>query len=262
LSSKEAKKALLKPSEVDRSNAKQAASIPANAISYEFILKGMRDSRSYLIRSRARNKSGWGEYSSPAEILTEKMEIDSKILKAGEKEILLGWLPKKYQSRKLKLIFRASKKGFSSAAFHSKCDNKAPTLVVVKAKSGNVFGGFTTVGWGMSNTYRFDKYSFIFLLRRKDKKKKKNKPVKKRKKGDEPPAKWKVTNTSNAVYHGSGYGPTFGGGFDFYLCNNCDSTSGSYSNAGNSYAAPKDQNLLAGSYNFMVADYEVYELKK
>jgi len=74
--------------------------------------------------------------------------------------------------------------------------------------------------------------------------------------------KWKVTNTSNAVYHGSSHGPTFGGGFDFYLCSNCDTTSSSYANAGNSYASPRDQNLLAGTYNFMVAEYEVYELKK
>jgi len=254
---------LLKSSEIDKSNEKQVAGLPANASTFEFVLKGMRDYRSYLVRSRARNKSGWGEYCSPIEILTEKMEVDSKILRAGEKEILINWLPKKYQNRKLKMIFRASKKGFASNAFHAKCDNRAPTLTVVKAKSGNVFGGFTTVPWGMSNSYRMDKYAFIFLLRKKEsRKKKKEKAPKKKKKGDEPPVKWKVTNNSNAVYHGSAYGPTFGGGFDFYLCSNCDNTGSSYANAGSSYACPRDQNLLAGSYNFLVADYEVYELKK
>ncbi|ETO10564.1 hypothetical protein RFI_26819 [Reticulomyxa filosa] len=167
-----------------------------------------------------------------------------------------------------------------------------PTIAVIKAKSGNVFGGFTTVPWGMSNTYRFDKYAFIFMLRKKEsKKKKKDKPSKKKKRDNEPPVKWKVTNTANAVYHGSTYGPTFGmyhiytefnykqhyhivytvfrplfekksGGFDFYLCSNCDTTGSSYANAGNSYACPRDQNLLAGTYNFLVSEYEVYELKK
>jgi len=183
LSSKEAKKALLKPSEVDKSNEKQAASLPQNASTFEYILKGMKDYRSYLIRARARNKSGWGQYSSPVELLTEKMEVDSKILKAGEKEILTKWLPKKYQSRRLKLIFRASKHGFVSTSFHAKCDNKAPTLSVVKAKGGNVFGGFTTVPWGMTNAYRPDAHAFIFLLRKKDSKhkKKKEKPSKKKK---------------------------------------------------------------------------------
>jgi len=179
LSSKEAKKALLKSSEIDKSNEKQVAGLPANASTFEFVLKGMRDYRSYLVRSRARNKSGWGEYCSPIEILTEKMEVDSKILRAGEKEILINWLPKKYQNRKLKMIFRASKKGFASNAFHAKCDNRAPTLTVVKAKSGNVFGGFTTVPWGMSNSYRMDKYAFIFLLRKKESRKKKKQEINK-----------------------------------------------------------------------------------
>jgi len=183
LSSKEAKKAFIKPSDVVK-NEKEVGKIPPNGSSYEYVLKGMKDYRSYLVRCRGRNKSGWGEYSSPIEILTEKMEVDSKILRAGEKEILMGWLAKKYQQRKLKLLFRASKKGFASTAFHAKCDNKAPTLTVVKAKSGNVFGGFTTVPWGMSNTYRFDKHAFIFLLRKKESKhkKKKEKPSKKRRK--------------------------------------------------------------------------------
>ncbi|ETO29173.1 hypothetical protein RFI_07952, partial [Reticulomyxa filosa] len=284
LSSKEAKKALLKSSDVEKLNEKQAL-IPINASTYEILAQGMRDYRSYLIRCKARNKSGWGEYGVPLEILTEKMEIDSKILKPGEKEILVSWLPKKYQGRKLKLLFRASKKAFASAAFHAKCDNKGPTLTVIKAKSGNVFGGFTTVPWGMSNTYRFDKHAFIFLLRKKEsKKKKKEKTTKKKRPKDEPPVKWKATNTSNAVYHGSAYGPTFGmfllfylvlffkyerictsctgGGFDFYLCSNCNTTGSSYANAGNSYGCPRDQNLLAGTYNFLVAEYEVFELKK
>jgi len=258
LLSKEAKKALINPSDIEKSNNSQ---VPSNASTYEFVVKGMRDNRSYLVRSKGRNKSGWGEYGSPVEIITEKMEVDSKILRMGEKDILMGWLPKKFQNRKLKLLFRASKKAFASTAFHTKCDNKAPTLTVIKAKSGNVFGGFTTVPWGMTNTYLFDKDSFIFLLRKKEsKKKKKDKPKKKKK--DEPPVKWKVTNSSNAVYHGNTYGPTFGGGFDFYLCSNCDTNGSSYANAGNSYACPRDQNLLAGTYNFLVAEYEVYHLKK
>jgi len=261
LSSKEAKKALVNPSEIDKSNEKPG-NLLVNSSTYEFTLKGMRSSRSYLVKCRGRNKSGWGEYCSPIEIITEKLELDSKILKAGEKEILVNWLPKKYQTRSLKMIFRASKKGYACTAFHARCDNKAPTITVVKSKNGNVFGGFTTVPWGQSNTYRLDKYAFIFLLRKKESKHKKKKESKKKKRSEEPPVKWKVTNASNAVYHGSSYGPVFGGGFDFYLCSNCDTTNGSYTNAGNSYACPQDQTLLAGTYNFLVSDYEVYELKK
>ena len=53
-----------------------------------------------------------------------------------------------------------------------------------------------------------------------------------------------------------------GGGHDFYIANQCNMNSSSYTNLGHSYAAPKDKNLLAGGYNFMVKEYEVWELKK
>jgi len=79
------------------------------------------------------------------------------------------------------MIFRASKKGYACTAFHARCDNEAPTITVVKSKNGNVFGGFTTVPWGQSNTYRVDKHAFIFLLRKKESKHKKKKRVKEEK---------------------------------------------------------------------------------
>ena len=44
------------------------------------------------------------------------------------------------------LLYRASVNGWGSSAFHSLCDNKGPTLVVVK--SGNyIFGGYTEESW-------------------------------------------------------------------------------------------------------------------
>ena len=119
-------------------------------------------------------------------------------------------------------------------------------MSVIKSNAGHIFGGYTAVPWSSGNKYAVDPKSFIFLL--------------KGRKGDKA-EKWKVTNTTYSTYHGSSYGPTFGG-YDFYLCNNCNTTNSSYSNLGHSYAAPKDTSKLAGSYNFTVADYEVYHLTK
>ena len=45
-----------------------------------------------------------------------------------------------------RLLFRASRDGFASSVFHSKCDNKGPTITVVKS-GGNIFGGFTENAW-------------------------------------------------------------------------------------------------------------------
>jgi len=77
-------------------------------------------------------------------------------------------------------------------------------------------------------------------------------------------------NQSYSAYGGTSYGPTFGGGHDLYLCDNCNSTNSSYSNLGYTYALDgytygnQDiKDFLAGSYNFTVVEIEVYRnLKK
>ena len=65
-----------------------------------------------------------------------------KILKAWLHEAMVGeW----------RLLFRASRDGFATSAFHSKCDNKGPTVTVVKS-GANIFGGFTEKGWTRANS--------------------------------------------------------------------------------------------------------------
>ena len=70
-----------------------------------------------------------------------------------------------------------------------------------------------------------------------------------------------------ATYNRKDYGPTFGGGFDFYISNYCNRNKNSYSNLGYTYKTPTNykyggnaKTLLAGSYNFKCSDYEVYYL--
>ena len=56
---------------------------------------------------------------------------------------LNGWLP---PYDKWHLLFRASRDGFTAQAFHAKCDNKGPTVTIVKS-GNNIFGGFTENPW-------------------------------------------------------------------------------------------------------------------
>ena len=70
---------------------------------------------------------------------------ESEILTNEEhRSVLNGWLP--YRDGKWRLLFRASRDGFAAATFHSKCDNKGPTVTIVKSGS-NIFGGFTELSW-------------------------------------------------------------------------------------------------------------------
>ena len=70
---------------------------------------------------------------------------ESEILtNQNHRSVLKDWLPS--QEGKWRLLFRASQDGFAALAFHSKCDNKGPTVTIVKS-GNNIFGGFTEVSW-------------------------------------------------------------------------------------------------------------------
>ena len=46
-----------------------------------------------------------------------------------------------------KLIYRASEHGYTAKSFHEYCDDKGPTLIVIKSSKGWIFGGYTTQSW-------------------------------------------------------------------------------------------------------------------
>ena len=75
----------------------------------------------------------------------ELKEFEESVILTNEehRRVLKTWLPIKSEWR---LLFRASRDGFAALAFHSKCDNKGPTVTVVKS-GGNIFGGFTGNAW-------------------------------------------------------------------------------------------------------------------
>jgi hypothetical protein len=56
---------------------------------------------------------------------------------------LQEWLGEKC---KWHLCYRASRDGWSSQDFHKNCDNKGPTVVLVKANDC-IFGGYTDQNW-------------------------------------------------------------------------------------------------------------------
>ena len=67
------------------------------------------------------------------------------------------------------LIYQASRDGFSSSSFHSKCNGNTGTLVVIKSSNSNIFGGYTNADWSgyyisMTQTYQYDSNAFLFSL--------------------------------------------------------------------------------------------------
>ena len=52
-----------------------------------------------------------------------------------------------------RLIYRASEHGYTAKSFHECCDDKGPTLVIIKSSGGWIFGGYTTQSWSGNSIY-------------------------------------------------------------------------------------------------------------
>ena len=124
------------------------------------------------------------------------------------------------------------------------CNNKGPTLTLIRTTGGHIFGGFTTTSWDSSNAYKNDTHSFLFSV---DKQKKF--PI--------------VKSFTSAIHCNSSYGPTFGNGHTIHVTDNSNSNTSSYVRKGYEYNIPAGANgnhsiLTDGNYNFQTTEVEVY----
>ena len=67
-------------------------------------------------------------------------------------------------STKIKLIFRASRDGWDEDDFSEHCNNKGPTLILIKSSVGKVFGGFTKLPWSQNEGVKSDDSAFLFSV--------------------------------------------------------------------------------------------------
>ena len=76
--------------------------------------------------------------------VSEYFEESVILMNDEHRSVLNVWLSP--QEGKWKLLFRGSRDGFQAETFHSKYDNKGPTVTIVT--SGNyIFVGFTEISW-------------------------------------------------------------------------------------------------------------------
>jgi hypothetical protein len=152
---------------------------------------------------------------------------------------------------KWSLLYRATRDGFGSSVFHSRCDGHSNTLTIFKAKHSRfIFGGFTTTDWDSSDDYKSDPNAFIFSLTNKD----------------NTPLKMKIDPLRHrcAIYCDFEFGPTFG--WDIEIANNANTTMNSSSHLGANYKHPEyayktseAQSFLSGSKYFQLDEIEIYQ---
>ncbi|KAK8815392.1 hypothetical protein WA158_003604 [Blastocystis sp. Blastoise] len=181
---------------------------------------------------------------------------DSKIInKKCYETHLVNWIG---QEKKWKLLFRASDHDFKASEFHKYCDNKCPTVTIIKHighnKRINIFGGYTTQYWESrsENFWKYDSGSFLFTLSNEH---------------DIPPTKYDILDPFNALYCDKNSGPCF---LDISIEEDCHNNNDSYVNGKTGVYShsltPQFRSLfvntagLQDKNNFIVDEYEVYEL--
>jgi len=63
-----------------------------------------------------------------------------------------------------KLLYRISELGASPELFHEKCDNKGPTIILIKLDSGHIFGAFNSLNYKSKFEYEESDNNFIFSI--------------------------------------------------------------------------------------------------
>ncbi len=167
-----------------------------------------------------------------------KTFLKTEILNKNEIELVLNWLENK--PKQIKLLLNSRIDGDTTDTFYNKCTGKYPTIVFVKTTKGHRFGGYSSIPWkNLNGGFNRDEKNFIFSL---DKQK-----------------KYDIKNADNAIQTYSSYF-AFGGGSDFYVYNNCTSSTKNYNNNLGTYNTTEKYELNGGESNYTVSNYEVYQI--
>eukprot|EP00347_Sterkiella_histriomuscorum_P015969 403355002 len=157
-----------------------------------------------------------------------------------------------YQQKEFRLLFQGSRDGFTSKAFHQKCDNKGPTICFILSEFGQTFGGYTSISWESRVINLPDNNAILFQL---------NKNTLHR----------LIQDKGTGIYNNNEYLCIFGTNlyWDIGIQNDCDKKAQSICNLGHNYLPPNGfkpglteaRNYLAGKYNYKVIEIEVYSLQ-
>ncbi|EXX77865.1 BTB/POZ domain-containing protein [Rhizophagus irregularis DAOM 181602=DAOM 197198] len=168
--------------------------------------------------------------------------VDSVLINTKHTLLFANWIDRKKGkvNYKLILLYRASRDGNSAEEFHTRCDNKGATIVVVKIEnSEQIVGGYNSLLWNSSGENMSTKDNFIFSFTDKT---------------NLQSAKVVYSNGDQySVRYLSNYGPAFGN-FDLYVDYNI-ATNIWYSRV-SSYPTLNLPNTMK------VVDYEVFRVIK
>ena len=152
---------------------------------------------------------------------------------------------------KYKLVFRASRDGYTGDNFYQKCSSYYPTVVIIKNNYGKIFGGYNPQAWSkpdLASSWSIksdlSKETFIFSISMKK--------------------KFALIDQMTAIMANKDYGLSFGGWERLSLGNKCNITDSCTGNSAVSTfetAPVKDFIGRNDGIRFSVIDYEVFVIE-
>ena len=142
-----------------------------------------------------------------------------------------------------KLIFSSEKEDDKASSFHKKCDNIAPTLILIETKEGFRYGGFTTQIWESTeqSIFKKDKNAFIFSL--------------------DTEKKYEITDEEKSIQCSMFWGPYFGEGGAICVPDNFLQEKNAFYQWPSSYDIPEKDELTFGQEHIInISKYEVFQI--
>ena len=144
----------------------------------------------------------------------------------------------------LKLLFKATNDGQNASDFHNKCDGKVQQLIFIKTTEGEIFGGYTKIGFRSRGNAIKDNNAFIFSFVTKK--------------------IYNVKYDKNAIWDCKEYGPCFysNGNYAFYIPNKMfDDNSNTCKKSESHFEGMNiDYEINNGEFNFNIQEIEVYQV--
>ena len=95
----------------------------------------------------------------------ESLPTDCKLLNSEEDiQFILDQIKGVTDSVRFKRLFQMTKDGIRAIEFHRRCDNKGPTITLMRTSSGIICGGFVRTAWRSLNRSVQDDDCVLFRL--------------------------------------------------------------------------------------------------
>jgi len=178
-----------------------------------------------------------------------KITFSSDLLLNGNNwENICNWIDEKQiysQPIQPKLLFKATRDGFTAEEFQKRCIGVNNTLVIARTNYGKIIGGFTPLAWELPKepfVYYLDPTgkTFIFSCSLGE--------------------KYDLKENEYAICVSQMSGPIFGGGSDFEIVDECNALCNNSSNVGHSFKYPRKAEEFYGDLQYMITEYEVYQI--